>query len=109
MNDYSKKSNYEISCEVGRMISFADYLLARNEQKNYCDSWADAGPIISNNKISLHAPSITKTWMAEFAGSDDDVNDGFHVDYFEHHHENPLRAAMIVFLMMKDSENANPS
>lgn len=64
---------------------------------NYCNSWADAGPIIEKNRISL-----------EFDG--DDVAqwchaiscDGLHrVEY----QSNPLRAAMIVFLMMQEKAN----
>lgn len=44
--------------------------------------------------------------MADFTGSDDDVNDGFNVDYFESHNANPLRAAMIVFLMMRENDKS---
>ncbi|MBN1088107.1 phage protein NinX family protein [Pantoea sp. 1B4] len=73
---------------------------------NPCNSWADAGPIIVSNKISLHAPSLLGSWSAEFVGSDDDVNDGYEVDYFQHRNINPLRAAMIVFLMMQEQPNA---
>lgn len=89
-------------------IWVGDFRVSNGNKFNPCNNPADAWPIIRDNHISLHAPSITKTWMAEFTGSDDDVNDGFHVDYFESHHENPLRAAMIVFLMIQDSSNANP-
>lgn len=63
----------------------------------YCNSWSEAGPIIEKNRISL-----------EFDG--DDVAqwchaiscDGLHrVEY----QSNPLRAAMIVFLMMQEKAN----
>lgn len=73
---------------------------------DFCNSWADAGPIILSNKISLHAPSLLESWSAEFVGSDEDVNDGYEVDYFHHRDKNPLRAAMIVFLMMQEKPNA---
>ena len=66
---------------------------------DYCNSWADAGPVILDNHIVL-TPCMGK-------------NEGDATGYFEH--ENPitiefssndqaLRAAMIVFLMMKDAE-----
>lgn len=92
--DYSKMSDYEISCEVGRAISFADYLLARSEQKNYCNSWADAGPIIEKHNISLLCSTMRsqKVWEAM-------TPDGEEHCWAE---TNPLRAAMIVFLMMHD-------
>ena len=70
-----------------------------------CNNPADAMPIVFENNISLHAPRFSEGWMAEHTGSDDDVNDGFQADYFDSHNQNPLRAAMEVFLMMKDTEN----
>ena len=68
---------------------------------DFCNSWADAGPIIAANKISLD----------------------FDADGYEplkmhgarlHHHavrfitveSEPLRAAMIVFLMMQEKPDA---
>lgn len=52
-----------------------------------CNSWADAGPIIERNGICLIP--LKKGWLTGFNGVD--VKD-----------DNPLRAAMIVFLMMHD-------
>ncbi|KMV68210.1 hypothetical protein AI29_10015, partial [bacteria symbiont BFo2 of Frankliniella occidentalis] len=55
-----------------------------------CNSWADAGPIIQENRISLFASDDEGKWMAQF------------INYKTvHMDKNPLRAAMIVFLMMK--------
>ncbi|MGQ3902999.1 phage protein NinX family protein [Mixta calida] len=89
--DYSKMSDYEISCEVGRAIGFTDYLLARSEQKNYCNSWADAGPIIQENSISLISDwNEEGLWGATFQ------------PWIYSEHENPLRAAMECYLMMHD-------
>lgn len=59
-----------------------------------CNSWADAGPIISGNKINLN--SIQQGWVA----SD---NGGHDANYYAH--ENPIRAAMIVFLMIQEASN----
>lgn len=58
-----------------------------------CNSWADAGPIIQENKINLN--SVPQGWVASDNGGHDS-------NYFPH--QNPLRAAMIVFLMMKEAE-----
>ena len=71
---------------------------------NFCKSWADAGRIAQEYKVSTHAPRFGEGWMAEHTGSDEDVNDGFEVDDFEHHNENPCRAIWVVFLMMKGGE-----
>ncbi|SER29050.1 Protein of unknown function [Rosenbergiella nectarea] len=93
MMNYQEMSDHEISCEVGRKISFADYIMARNGQVNYCNSWADAGPIVQENRISLFASDDDVKWMAQFIN-----HKNVHMD------KNPLRAAMVVFLMMKGGE-----
>lgn len=126
--NYSKLTDIEINLAVGKLISRDSWSLVNSEGKacihefaepvgNFgvmclgwkvfdpCNSWADSGPIFEAEKISLHAPRFGEGWMAEFTGSDDDVNDGFQVDYHEAHDPNPLRAGLIVFLMMKDAEN----
>lgn len=57
-----------------------------------CNSWADAGPIIENENISLTCHQSRDEWAA----------------IFNRHamaaHRNPLRAAMIVFLMMQEKK-----
>ncbi|CBX44566.1 hypothetical protein P88_00550 [Erwinia phage phiEt88] len=88
--DYSKLSDYEINCEVGRSICISDYLLARNEQKNYCNNPADAWPIIVSSGISLRKLHNGKwrginEWGVSHQQDDD----------------KPFRAAMIVYLMMQ--------
>jgi len=60
---------------------------------NPCNNPADAWPIIVENKISLFAIRYTESmWQAE------------HPITGIFKHENPLRAAMIVFLMMQEAE-----
>ena len=59
---------------------------------NPCNNPADAWPIIVENRIRINPILYTK-WMAE-----DYLEDVSSCD------ENPLRAAMIVFLMMQDGE-----
>ncbi|WP_267411870.1 phage protein NinX family protein [Pantoea sp. GM_Pan_4] len=61
---------------------------------DFCNSWADAGPIIADNTISLiHGHGF---WDAM-------TDDGSVVSTDE---SNPLRAAMIVFLMMQEKPDA---
>lgn len=62
-------------------------------QRDFCNSWDDAGPIIEREFIAINP--VMKGWCAS---SDDDAE-----VYFPH--ANPLRAAMIVFLMMKEKSN----
>ncbi|MDF3798060.1 phage protein NinX family protein [Enterobacter hormaechei subsp. xiangfangensis] len=63
-----------------------------------CNNPADAWPIITANKISLYAMSEADKrggWGAE----------AFHPNDAYSFNDNPLRAAMIVFLMMQESAN----
>lgn len=65
-----------------------------------CKSWTDAGPIIEKHKICLAAdvfaePEDGGDWVAQPA---------YGWDSERVRHDNPLRAAMIVFLMMQESE-----
>lgn len=61
-----------------------------NRNFSPCNSWADAGPIIEREFIAINP--VMKGWCAS---SSDDAE-----VYFPH--ENPLRAAMITYLMMRD-------
>lgn len=59
-----------------------------------CNSWADAGPIILANRITISAPmkyDQPTEWLA-YSSSDSDICV---------YQPNPLRAVMIVFLMMQ--------
>lgn len=63
----------------------------------YTTNPADAWPIIAENKISVYAAILGDSrgeWGAEAS---------FTEHY--HFHNNPLRAAMIVFLMMQEKKN----
>ncbi|KLQ81016.1 phage protein NinX family protein [Enterobacter hormaechei] len=69
-----------------------------------CNNPADAWPIITANKISIYAMSEADKrggWGAE----------AFHPNDAYSFNDNPLRAAMIVFLMMQESANVqdNPT
>ncbi|NIG74972.1 DUF2591 domain-containing protein [Klebsiella sp. Ap-873] len=119
MTDYSQMSDFEINKRVAICIGFSpdECDIAKrgtslvgvewNEDTgyatktvDYCNNPADAWPIILNEKIGLK-PVRWEDWRAE---GDDSC--GF-VSYASSNN-NPLRAAMIVFLMMQDPSNANP-
>lgn len=90
MKNYSEMSDFEINKEVA-IATGLDLSGVTQENywmynmKDYCNSWADAGPIIEKFRITID--SDTDVWFA---------SDDKHC----HTHYNPLRAAMIVFLMM---------
>lgn len=78
-----------------------DFKVSNGNKFNPCNNPADAWPIIAENKISIYAMSDVDTrgkWGAE----------AFYPNEAYHFNDNPLRAAMIVFLMMQDSSHANP-
>lgn len=82
----------------GSDITTEEVKYGKNTLKNYCNSWADAGPIIAENKISL--VSDGSEWWADASASWIDgcewSIDCCAVD------ANPLRAAMIAFLKSKE-------
>lgn len=106
--DYSKMSDQEINLAVANIIHPE---LSPIESKvrppsilypgvtewyDYCNNPADAWPIITANKISIYAMSEADNrghWGAEAFYP----NEAYHFD------DNPLRAAMVVFLMMQES------
>lgn len=104
--DYSQLHDAQINMMVcktlglelssyARIIKQDDATILLSDNKtlvDYCNNPADAWPIIVENRIRIN-PVLYTMWMAE--------------DYLEdvsHTYTNPLRAAMIVFLLMKDSE-----
>lgn len=126
--DYSKMSDFEINKRValasGKNIKFISVDVDDNEigvivgQKHTrqrlpfdpCNNPADAWPIIVANKISI--VSLDNKWIAAPV---DTVIDGitgdsevcFYASSDAVFDVNPLRAAMIVFLMMQESKNAS--
>lgn len=107
--DYSTLSDFEINRRVAEILH-PDLAIIESKSRppcacvtgqlpsqwvDYCNNPADAWLIIANNFISV-IPSIHRDiWFAD----GQDVDTTFHA--------NPLRAAMIVFLMMQDKANAN--
>lgn len=113
MKDYSAMSDQEI----GRLVAAAnkmdgggscsgETLVIRNGvwvAFNPCNNPADAWPILLENEISLVKWQHADVWAA-WSGPGMAYGE-VECEHIEHD-ENPLRAGMIVFLMMKESENA---
>lgn len=124
MNKYTGLSDFEINKKVADLIGATPYptglteyhrsavcgmenaIIIKSPRKvgafDPCNNPADAMPIIIENKISLYALNLRDVWVAEYNNSGDDVNDGSNFDYFDSNNINPYRAAMEVFLLMKD-------
>lgn len=131
MKDYSAMSDFEINCHVAEkagigdsmFFSFDESELAEEDPKkrgpiwnvpswiqvkswmpskgncfNPCNNPADAWPIIFRERITLTPKVMGYEWDA--------ISQVILNDDIEHLHtdKNPIRAAMIVFLMMKDRE-----
>lgn len=121
MKDYASMSDFEINkavavatgyhpdeCDIAKLnnslvgVEWDDETGYATKTFDFCNNPADAWPIIVSNQISLMYEEATGKWCAgkpywvdgcEWQ-LDNDVMDG-----------NPLRAAMVVFLMMKEKEN----
>ena len=63
-----------------------------------CNNPSDAWPVILANRIMLNPYCADELWKAEVPCG----FDGFFKTYATCYHRNPLRAAMIVFLMMQE-------
>ena len=98
--NYSELSDDKINLHVferlfGNIGEDRDMLRVWQQGKfQPCNSWADAGPIIEMENISLTCHQSRNEWAA----------------IFNRHamaaHSNPLRAAMECYLMKKERENA---
>lgn len=99
MKDYSAMSDFEINCAVAIALWDTDFTAVDLEFEP-CSSWCDAGPIIHSNRIMLNPYCADELWKAEHEVMDDGFIKTFAVNY----DKNPLRAAMIVFLMMQESK-----
>lgn len=113
--DYTQLSDFEINKRVAKALGHSidderygfssigvfhsDGIVYKSH--DYCNNPADAWPIIFSNKISTYAMSEADKrgkWGAE----------AFYPDNAYSFNDNPLRAAMIVFMMMQDAKHANP-
>lgn len=119
--DYSDLHDAEINMKVCAALGLglsghariirqddATILLDDNETLvDYCNNPADAWPIIVENNISLildnpSSPMATSNCVGWYSDEEPPIHAS---------NQNPLRAAMIVFLMMQESANvpANPA
>lgn len=102
MTDYSNMSDLEINTAVvasqfGNWKADADICQRITSKRiDYCNNPSDAWPIIVENKISLDHLGKSIWGAKAFVPVGEPKP-----RYAE---ENPLRAAMICFLMMKDAE-----
>lgn len=111
--DYSKLSDFEINCDVLSVFNqdIKHMCLSGDNScfyecgptgdgwnqidiPDYCNNPADAWPIIFGSKLWLR--ELFGKWQVYGFPTSNPNNV---IKYF---HENPLRAAMVVFLMMRD-------
>lgn len=111
--DYSQLSDFEINCEVLSVFKPDVNYMCLSESKeyfydcgpvgdgwhqidipDYCNNAADAWPIIEANGIGLRKQS-NGLWCATRIGGE-----------YPKYDKNPLRAAMIVFLQIRDAKHA---
>lgn len=112
--NYSKMTDFEINREVaGKVGGFLAKDIFEEERTIFkwhpgnkyskfdpCNSWADAGPIIVSNLIALKPVPLFvggHRWFATKGEGDFGIKAA---------DNNPLRAAMIVFLKMQEQPNA---
>lgn len=115
MNDYSKLSDFEINKLVAIATGHKQFsslgwqglqdgdfnaVIVRGPMKiggfDPCNNPADAWPIIVGNKINIRFGAEGMACEAQF------IQYGY--ESIEHYHDNQLRAAMIVFLMMQEKK-----
>lgn len=129
MIDYESKSDLEINKAVANAKGFSlimelspssssvycgyDGLESTQDERDYCNNWADMGPIIVSNNISVINIKHTTQWFActdvEFEnicmspdGNDSGISSMCAKN--EYYCTKPLRAAAIVFLKMMDAQ-----
>ncbi|QGZ15035.1 NinX [Salmonella phage LPSTLL] len=99
MKNYEEMSDFEINCRVHADVMQISGLNSF-KAKDYCNNPDDAWPIIVKDEIDViqnngrDCPLATNSAVMMFRGD----------DVFICQHENPLRAAMIVFLKMNEDK-----
>jgi len=119
--DYSKLSEQEINMAIAEII-FPDRPVIESKSRppcacvtghspsqwvDYCNNPADAWPIIFGHKLSLINADDEWLCVPDDTAVDGTTGDDAQMIYWGdgHVHANPLRAAMVVFLMMQESAN----
>lgn len=107
MTDYSKLSDFEINKQVAFHIGLRTVERAEEGEFDPCNNPIDAWPIMTENKISVMWMTAEKEWCAWANGNlEEGCWEWSYCPDEYHHDDNPLRAAMIVFLMMQESQHA---
>lgn len=111
-NAIACKGKYDLNVE-GYKVTWTEKATGRvietlrrkydKEFKDYLSSWADAGPIIQGNKITILTDETTEEWSAAVVQDFCDER----AFKFSNCCPNPLRAAMITFLMMQEEKCSN--
>jgi hypothetical protein len=110
--DYSQLSDFEINKRLAELLGWKvvndnptpnkGLLVVSSEDQcraiDYCNSWADMGPLMVEHSISLN--KIEDEWEAHNGEID---QGGLVVANIYLMHKNPLRAAAIVYLMMEET------
>ncbi|HDL7809292.1 TPA: DUF2591 family protein [Yersinia enterocolitica] len=108
MKDYSAMSDFEINKAVGELTGEAISteptfeMVIRNangRRFNPCKNIDDAWKIIAENRINVEWHEMKDDTFKPYALSNETM-----ISYYD---DSALRAAMIVFLMMKDRENSH--
>lgn len=112
MKNYSAMSDFEINLAVVHILlgkgnydwdsEFQEVYLEvyMGDRFDPCNNPSDAWTIIVDNKISLNPRCANDEWKAQVRIGKDDIFD----NYASCWDRNPLRSAMIVYLMMKEVE-----
>lgn len=105
--NYENLTDIEINARVSRTlygdVSRGHQMELASGAVDYCNRIEDAWPIITENKISTMWMTAEKEWCAWSGG---DLEEGCweweNIPDYCFFGESPLRAAMIVFLMMQE-------
>ncbi|EKY2102273.1 phage protein NinX family protein [Cronobacter sakazakii] len=119
--EYSKLSDFEINLKVAHIIlGSGNYDWSPEKKEVYlagidggvflpngyfdpCNNPADAWPIIASNQISLMYEEVMGKWCAGKPYWVDGCEWQLDIDVMD---ANPLRSAMIFFLMMQEGQHA---
>lgn len=108
--NYAEMSDFEINQQVGNVSGLATVsepvfkqVIRNSNGKEFdpCNSWADAGQIIQSNYLSIECDDMFDVPMPSSYWKAYNPKGNHYTD------ENPLRAAMIVFLMMQEEKCSN--
>ncbi|BCU55104.1 phage protein NinX family protein [Enterobacter kobei] len=121
--DYSKMSDFEINMKVAELFLDYDSISqlphigmsvhwgdgANWHTYNPCNNPADAWPIINASRISIMFDGTDPQYEGEHHEWCDAISSC--QKFGTQHQSNPLRAAMVVYLMMQESANVqdNPA